>query len=222
MLTLRRKRSCRAQPAVVTGAMASKTVAILAMLVATMAFAVRAVAETRVHNGVEYFVPEGFESKRQGIEESMENATALADLMNEVEALERVHDGFVDAIGTPAGRADSVGILIMAYPVEPDDIGDEEYLDDVFASMERYIATAVAAGISDGSAEQTRTISIAETRGQYSRMDVANAYGVRGNNASFLIKTVGNWNFDLIIVGSRDLNTPEIDAIIDSVRFADR
>ncbi len=202
--------------------MNGKTVAILAMLVVALAFSVRADAETRVYNGVEYFVPEGFESKRREIEESRENATALAELTNEIEALERVHDGFVDAIGTPASSADSVGILIMAYPVEPDDMGDEEYLDDVFASVERYTATAIAAGISDGTAEQTRTVSIADTPGQYSRMDVANAYGIPGNHASFLIKTLDGWNFDLIIVSDGELDSPEIDAIIDSVRFADR
>ena len=194
----------------------------LAMLVVALAFSVSADAETRVQNGVEYFVPEGFESKRQEIEESLETATALlAGLTSEVEALERMYDGFVDSFAT-VDSVDEIGVMIMVYPVEPDDMGDEEYLNDVFLHMGRHAETAAAVGMSEGPEIQARTLSIADEPGQYSRMDVSNAYGRPGDHASFLVKTVEGWNFELIIVGNRELNTPEIDAIIDSVRFADR
>ena len=169
-------------------------------------------AETIETAGISYELPTGLLSARRLIADKETPESIKRDLIDLIAQQEQHYEKCVDILHLPADAEEKGGITIALDPVEIDDVSDEEYMDEVFEAMLK-----MASNLDEPALQAREFVGPYESFGFY-RMDVSNAYGTAGLQASFLTKKNGEQYLMILIMTDGDSHADRYNNVLESLR----
>lgn len=170
-------------------------------------------AEQVNYRGISFELPTTLESARKLVADKITPALRRQSLERLVAGHEARYEETVDII-VPANMEEKAAMTIWLEPVKADDVSDQEYMDDVFEAMLR-----IASNLDDP-APQTRNIVDQSSSYGFYRMDISNAYGTAGVQASFLAKRIDERYLMILIMAADESFLDSCDELLASLRLA--